>query len=84
MQAIESKKRLVDGGDDEGDESDEDDDQVDDDDDDDDDDEGEEGDDADDHVVDDGDDMSRFVQPIRVKLFLGRQLSGWGLGLLVT
>ena len=65
LQAIEIKKRLVDGGDDEGDE-------------------GEEGDDADDHVVDDGDDMSRFVQPIRVKLFLGRQLSGWGLGLLVT
>ena len=73
MQAIESKKRLVDGGDDEGDESDEDDDQVDDDDDD---DEGEEGDDADDHVVDDGDDMSHFVQPMRSKLFSARQLSG--------
>ena len=70
MQAIESKKRLVDGGDDEGDASDEDDDQVDDDGDD---DEGEEGDDADDHVVDDGDDMSHFVQPMRSKLRLARQ-----------
>ena len=63
MQAIESKKRLVDGGDDEGDESDDDDD--------------------DDHVVDDGDDMSHFAQPLRSKLFL-TPLSGWGLGLLVT
>ena len=83
MQAIESKKALVDGGDEESDESDEKDDQVDDDDDDDYDDEGEEGDDADDHVVDDGNDMSYSVQPMRFKLLLVRQVSGWGLALMV-